>query len=221
MPLITEAHESLPYVDDEPTAAERASAQALIKASQSPEASSNGGTHPLLPPLPELHFSPLIEAELQRIEAKQPLKAIDLTRYEAQEPPPTSPHSDEDHPETLARWRQALSAAYTSHTYLAGRQTNLALLEQFGKNAWLIGNSQLEDILKGLEKELAGRKEEIDRVVVERKNRQEEVCGEIKMLQENWRKGIGRVLETEVAAENVRREILDRRRSGATVTTRQ
>lgn len=217
MPLITDAHESLPYIDNEPTASEREAALALIAAEQSPEASEGGAAlqHPLLPPLPEQHFSPLIEAEFQRIESKQPLKAIDLTRYEAQDPPPTSPDSDEKHPESLARWRETLSRAYTSHAYLTGRQTNLALLEQFGKNAWLIGNSQLEDILRGLEKELAERKEEIDRVVLERKTRQEEVGGEIKLLEESWKKGVGKVLETEIAAETVRREILDWRRRAA------
>ncbi|KAH8820995.1 Pre-mRNA-splicing factor SPF27 [Xylogone sp. PMI_703] len=229
MPLITDAHDSLPYVDNEPTPAEREAAQALITAElQSSSTSTSSGeetettaegdstkTHPLLPPSPKFSFSPPIQSELSRIESKQPLTAIDLTRYEAQDPPPpTTPHSDEDRPELLTRWREALSRAYTSHAYLTGRQTNLSLLEQFGKNAWLIGNAQLEDILRDLEREVAGRKEEIDRVVVERRNRQEEVAGEIRMLEEGWRKGVGRVLETEVAAEAVRREILERRRSG-------
>jgi len=98
---------------------------------------------------------------------------------------------------------------------LGGRQITLALLEKYGKNSWLIGNSQLEDILRGLEKELAETKAEIDGVVIERKNAQEAVGGEVKGLEEAWRRGVGRVLETEVAAEGVRREILERRREGA------
>ncbi|KAH6674076.1 Pre-mRNA-splicing factor SPF27 [Halenospora varia] len=214
MTSLNTVHDSLPYIDTEPSAAERAAAESLITAELGPH-SNTTQPHPSLPPFPDRHFSPLIEAELLRIETKQPLKAIDLSRYEAQEPPATSPDSDEKDPESLIRWREALQKAYTSHTYLSGRQTNLALLEQFGKNSWLIGNAQLEDVLRGLERELAERKAEIDYVVIERKNAQEGVGAEIKGLEEGWKRGVGRVLETEVAAEQVRREILERRRQGA------
>jgi len=51
-------------------------------------------------------------------------------------------------------------------------------------------------------------------VVVARKSAQEGVAGEIVGLGETWRRGVGRVLETEVAAEGLRREILERRRAG-------
>jgi pre-mRNA-splicing factor SPF27 len=66
-----------------------------------------------------------------------------------------------------------------------------------------------------LERELAERKVEIDEVVIERKNVQEAVGGEVRGLEETWKRGVGRVLETEVAVEGVRREILERRREGA------
>ncbi|PSS27398.1 hypothetical protein M430DRAFT_32145 [Amorphotheca resinae ATCC 22711] len=213
MALTTAVHDSLPYIDREPTPAERAAAQALIDAEL--PSSHDSQTHPSLPPLSEHHFSPMIEAELSRIEAKQPLKAIDLSRYEAVEPPATSPHSDEKHPETLQTWRAALARAYTAHAYLASRQNNLHLLEQFGKNSWLVGNAQLEDELRALERELAERKTEIDLLVVERRGAQEAVAAEVKGLEEAWKRGVARVLETEVAAEALRREILERRRMGA------
>lgn len=212
MPLTTAIHDSLPYIDDEPSASERASALSLIATELGSQPTES---HPSLPPLPRQHFSELVEAELLRIENKKPLKAIDLARYEAIEPPTTSPDSDEKSPETLAKWREALQRAYTSQSYLVGRQTNLALLEKYGKNAWLIGNAQLEDILRGLERGLSERKVEIDEVVIERKNAQEAVGGEVRGLEETWKRGVGRVLETEVAAEGLRREILERRREGA------
>ncbi|KAL3424354.1 bcas2 family protein [Phlyctema vagabunda] len=209
MPLITEIHESLPYIDFEPSAAERAAALALIAAELPQDVATQ--THSALPPLAESRISELMKQEYERIEAKQPLRVIDTSRYEQLEPPATSPGSDE----TLALWREALSKAYTSHTYLTGRQTNLALLEQFGKNSWLVGNAQLEDILRDLERELAARKQDIDVLVVERKNRQEGVAGEMRLLEENWKRGVGKVLETEVAAEELRREILEKKRAGA------
>lgn len=73
----------------------------------------------------------------------------------------------------------------------------------------------MEAILSSLERDLAERKTEIDGVVIERKTAQEAVGGEIKGLEETWKRGVGRVLETEVAAENVRLEILESRRAGA------
>ncbi|QSZ31645.1 hypothetical protein DSL72_001212 [Monilinia vaccinii-corymbosi] len=205
MPLINEIHESLPYIDAEPTPAERTAAESLIATYLEPTSAST--PHPSLPPLLPSHLSPALATEHARISHSTPappLKAIDLTRYETLSPSESSLPAS-----TL------LSQAYTSQTYLNTRLTNLSLLEQFGRNAWLIGNAQLEDILKGLEQEVAAKKDEIDVVVIGRKNAQEAVEAEIKGLEDGWKKGVGRVLETEVAAEGVRREILVRRRAGA------
>ena len=213
MSLTSAVFESLPYIDTEPTPSERAAAEALINAELPPPSAQE--THPSLPDLPPHHLTPLIEAEHLRIESKIPLRGIDSSRYEFLEPPTTTPHSDKQHPETLRLWREALAKAYTSHVYVSDREINLHLLDEFGKNAWLISNSQLEDMLRALERELVERKTEIDLVVIERKNAQESVGGELKGLEEAWKRGVGRVLETEVAAEGLRREILERRRGGA------
>ncbi|KAG0652114.1 hypothetical protein D0Z07_1144 [Hyphodiscus hymeniophilus] len=212
MALTTVVHDSLPYIDAEPSTSERAAAQSLIDSEPQLQDSK---THPHLSPLPQQRFSPLMEAEHLRIQNKQPLLGIDLTRYEAIESPSTTPHSNQNHPETLTKWRAALAQAYTSHSYLTGRQQNLALLEEFGKNAWLMGNSQAEDLLKSLERELIERRTEIDLLAVDRRNAQDVVGGEVKGLEEAWKRGVGRVLETEVAAEEIRREVLERRRGGA------
>lgn len=55
-------------------------------------------------------------------------------------------------------------------------------------------------------------KTECELVNKERKGLQKDVEPELRGLEEKWRKGIGRVLEVEVAAEKVRAEILSRRR---------
>ncbi|KAF8865034.1 hypothetical protein BDZ45DRAFT_471466 [Acephala macrosclerotiorum] len=204
MPLTTTIHESLPYIDAEPTAAQRASALSLI--------ATELGTlptdlHPSIPPLLPSNLSPIMSLEHERISRGEKLSAIDLSRYEVLDPP--------SNPSDLPAWKSSLQQAYTSQSHLATRLTNLSLLEKYGKNAWLISNSQLEDILRGLERELEERKKEIDLIVVERKNAQENVGGEMKGYEEGWRRGVGRVLEVEVAAEGIRREILERRRAGA------
>ena len=215
MPLTNAIHESLPYIDTEPSASERAAALSLIAAEASTAPSDSTQSHDSLPALPPPNFSPLIESEVDRVSQKTPITGITTSHYESQDAPTTTPGSDTRSPETTQKWHTALRNAYTSQSYLSGRLTNLALLEKYGKNAWLEGNRQLEDVLRALERELEERKAEIDGVVIERKRAQEEVGGEIKGLEETWKRGVGRVLETEVAAEGVRREILERRREGA------
>ncbi|PBP16210.1 BCAS2 family protein [Diplocarpon rosae] len=126
MPLTNAIHESLPYIDAEPTPSERAAALSLI-ALEASHPTTTAPEHPLLPPLAPEKFTPLM----------------------------------------------------------------------------------------ALERELEARKGEIDGVVIERKNAQEAVKGELKGLDEGWRRGVGRVLETEVAAEAVRKDILERRRECA------
>jgi pre-mRNA-splicing factor SPF27 len=212
MALTTAVHDSLPYIDKVPTASERAAAQALIDGEILP---TDHLSHLSLAQISPHHLSPLIKAEHLRLQNKQPLNSIDLTRYEAIDPPSTDPDFDEKHPETLQRWRAALARAYTSHSYLTARQKNLALLEEFGRNAWLIGNSQLEGVLRELERELNERKTEIDQLALERRSAQEAVGGEINVLEDAWKRGVGAVLKTEVAAEGLRRDLLERRRMGA------
>lgn len=139
-----------------------------------------------------------------------------MKRYEDLDAPEnTNPTSDEDKPQLLEKWNKALKQAYTSSEYVQGRLTQLGLLEKFGKNAWLVGNSQLEDILKGVEMELADVRKQHQEVETMRRSQQESVHGEIKTLEETWKKGVGRVLETEVAAEGLKQQILERRRAGA------
>lgn len=105
-----------------------------------------------------------------------------------------------------------LEKAYTDHAYVASRRQHLALLDSYGKNAWLVGNWHLEGELKAIEKELAEAKREIDLVTLQRKQAQDEAGPEILGLEETWKRGVGRVLETEAAVEGLRRQVLEVRR---------
>ncbi|KAI0009951.1 Pre-mRNA-splicing factor SPF27 [Xylariaceae sp. FL0662B] len=206
MSIRTTVHESLPYIDPEPTPAERAAAESLI-------ASELRDTSPPTLPLPQEQptFSPLITAELTRVASKQPLRAIDLSRYEAPDssssPTPTSPSTSS--PSALAR-------AHTAHAYLTARHAHLRLLDAYGRNAWLVGNWQLEAELARLERELAAARRDVDLVNLRRRGAQNDAAAgaELRGLEDAWRRGVGRVLETEVAAEALRQEVLRRRREG-------
>lgn len=176
--------------------------------------------HPALIPTAKYQpqFSNFIEREHARLDgdAASKLSGIDMKRYEDLDAPEsTSPTSDEDKPELLEKWNKALKQAYTSSEYVEGRLTQLGLLEKFGKNSWLVGNSQLENILKGIEAELADVRRQHEEVETLRRSQQESVQGEIQTLEDTWKKGVGRVLETEVAAEGLKQQILEKRRAGA------
>lgn len=194
-------------VDVEPSAAARQKAQQLINAELPQDHATT--LHPSIPPAPEPQFSPLIQQELDRRATGAALTGgIDLTRYEAPEPPT---RADGEAP-NLDEWRQTLQKAYVASSNLTKRHENLALLEEHGRNAWLIGNSQLEDILRGLEKELADTKEAAEEVNRQRKLAQEARQGELVSLEEIWKRGVGAVLDVELASEGLRMQILEHRR---------
>lgn len=111
--------------------------------------------------------------------------------------------------------REALRTAYVASTFLSDRHTNLQLLDEFGMNAWLIGNSQTEQILHDLERELARVKAESEEVNRARKAAQEQSKGELLTLQENWKQGIGKILEIQVATEQLRHRIAECQRNSA------
>ena len=162
--------------------------------------------HPSLRPLPDLQFSELFQKELNRkADNAQILGGIDLTRYEA----PEQPKDDSE----MEAWRTNLRQAYISRSYLSGRLNNLSLLEEFGKNAWLISNSQLEDILRDLEKELSETKEAVENINKTRKASQEESRAELTGLEETWKQGVGKIIDVQLATDGVRREMFQRRKN--------
>ncbi|KAL2190860.1 hypothetical protein L209DRAFT_20246 [Thermothelomyces heterothallicus CBS 203.75] len=216
---ITIVHESLPYIDPDPTPAERAAAEALIARERS--LVPDDPHHALLPPPPQptAFLTPLLAGELERLAsapdpAKAKLAALDLSRYEAPEPPSEEElaAAEPGSGGPSAVLRAALARAYTSHAHVAARRAHLALLDSYGKNAWLVGNYQLEGELRALERELAEARREVDLVTLRRKEAQDAVGAEMASLEAAWRTGVGRVLETEAAVERVRREVLDLRR---------
>lgn len=199
-------------MDTEPTPDERAAAEALIAMERS--TIPDDPHHALLPPPIQPSFTPFFQPEIDRHSAAAssnskpaPLRAIDLSRYEAA--PELPPHPSQQHLEP------ALNQAYTSMSYLHSRRQHLALLDSYGKNAWLVGNWQLEAELRALERELAEAKREVDLVTIQRQRAQGEAGGEIRQLEETWRRGVGRVLETEIAAEALRRQVLEAERARA------
>ncbi len=159
--------------------------------------------HPLLARAEESRFSELISKEIERVAAGKKIKGgIDLTRYDA----PETPSANAD----VKAWRDILRQAYSASSYIAARQTNLQLLEEMGKNAWLISNSQLEELIKSLERELERLKRETESINKERKTTQETSQGEIAALDATWKEGIERLVKVQLATDGLRQEALKR-----------
>lgn len=205
MPLIQGTASALPYIDAAPPTEALAAADALVQAELASEDQST--LHPSIPAKYEPHFSTFMEAEHARIASGQGKEGgIDMSRYEALDAPAKG---------DLAAWKATLQKAYASTEYLRGREINLGLLETYGKNAWLIGNSQLEDVLKYLEKDVEAVKREQEVVEGQRKATQGNVAGEMQSLEEGWRTGVGRMIEAQAAAERRKQEILEQKRMAA------
>lgn len=206
MPLIQSQTDALPYIDPAPSASALAAANALIQAELAPESTTS--IHTSIPTFREPQFSSLVDVEHAFLAEGKPRETgVDLSRYEALD----APEAGSD----IALWRETLQKAYASAEYLRGRETNLALLETYGKNAWLVGNSQLEGLLKGLEAEIEAARIELEGVERERREKQANVQGEVEGLERSWREGVGKLIEVLAAAEGVKGEILERRRMGA------
>ena len=122
--------------------------------------------------------------------AKEPLKGIDVDRYEANIGAPTADAA-------------ALKAAYTNSSYLTLRLQALELLEQFGKNAWLVANDQLESMLREVEKELVETREATTETNRKRKKAQEGRRGELEGGERAWREGVGALVDVQVATGEV------------------
>lgn len=132
--------------------------------------------------------------------AGQPfLGGIDLGRYEASE----EISADTDS-EVL---KSVLRRTYTNISYLRDREANITLLESYGKNSWLIGNSHLDDIQKRLDGELTSLKTQSEEANRERKMMQEDAQGELLGLAETWKQGIDKIIQTQLACDGLKLQL--------------
>ena len=183
-------------------------AEALIAAELTSEAQTT--LHPSIPAAGEVGFSALIQGELERVAAGAAMTGgVDLSRYDMGESPPLANGSNSSNGNDN---NGAEVALLTAAHHLSTRFMNLNLLNRFGKNAWLVHNDQLEAQLRACEVELAELKVQCDIVNKERKAAQEQARPEMHRLQARWGDAVGTVLQTEVAAEHIRLQILGLRR---------
>lgn len=150
--------------------------------------------------LPNTRLTATLQQEIDRVAAGKPfIGGIDLARYEASEE--VSTENDID------AIKSVLRTTYTNISYLRDREANIALLESYGKNSWLIGNSHLDDIQKRLEGELASLKTQSEDTNRGRKMLQEDAQGELLGLAETWKRGIDKIIQTQLACDGLQQQL--------------
>ncbi|OCH96641.1 breast carcinoma amplified sequence 2 [Obba rivulosa] len=190
--------DSLPYYDNDleqhPILKEKVEKE-LAREAKQPQ-----GLHPHVPPSPKLFANnPLLEAELARVESRQPLPPLDTLRYQL--PAPTStPASEEE-------WRAALNNARVQLEHQRLRHSNLALLQQYGPNAWRIHNYLVEGTAKNLEKALEDLQNMTTELNRDRKNFQTQIGAQLTSLETRWTELISSILQIEIANAALETEI--------------
>ncbi|KZT19376.1 breast carcinoma amplified sequence 2 [Neolentinus lepideus HHB14362 ss-1] len=187
----SEIFDSLPYYDNDleqyPHLKQKVEQELAWEAGATPQE-----LHPMVhPPFELFSKNPLLKAELERCEAREPLPPLDTVRYQL--PGPINvPASDED-------WRKAIDNAHAQLEHQRIRQTNLALLQQYGSNAWRIHNYRLEAAANTAEKALEELRNLTTEVNRDRKNFQTRIGGQLTSLETRWTELISSVLQIEMA----------------------
>jgi pre-mRNA-splicing factor SPF27 len=130
---------------------------------------------------------PLLKAELDRVEAKQPMTKLDLSVYNIKEPTGKS----------VAAWEKALDRAMAQEEHLHTRLLNLELMKQFGADVWKLKNAQLEGIIKQYKAKTEANKQAISEINKKRKAEQIEVGKELAKMEEKWIESVNTKLQLE------------------------
>ena len=73
----------------------------------------------------------------------------------------------------------------------------------------------MEDVLRELERELEAKKTEAEWVEAARRDEAEAVKRRVEQAGKDWRKGVREMVEVQVAAEEIRMKVLEKRRMAA------
>ncbi|EJF66478.1 breast carcinoma amplified sequence 2 [Dichomitus squalens LYAD-421 SS1] len=189
--------DSLPYYDNEleqyPILKEKVEKE-LAREGKPPQT-----LHPKVPPEPTLFANyPLLQAELERISNHRLLPPLDTTRYQL--PGPTNLESEEE-------WQEALDNAKAQLEHQKLRHSNLALLQQYGANAWRIQNYVNEATATNIERTLEELKNLTVEVNRERKNYQTRLGRQLTSLETRWTELISSILQIELANVALEAEI--------------
>lgn len=169
-----------------------------------PKTSTQGPTHPSLPPLPDLFQSrPLLAQALSRVAGGNvagltaPSDGIDLSKYNVA----STANLDTASAEAALKQSQALLE------HQAIRSSNVELLQKYGANTWRISNFLLEQDVSRIERELEtinNLSEDLNR---RRKNGQTAAGQQLNSLESRWTSLISGNIQLAVACLQAENEL--------------
>ncbi|KZT43939.1 breast carcinoma amplified sequence 2 [Sistotremastrum suecicum HHB10207 ss-3] len=193
-----EIFDSLPYYDND--LENHPNLKELVEKEFRREPKPPNVLHPKLQPaLAPFENHPLLKTELDRAEANQPIPPLDMHRYQL--PVPSGPNATEE------EWTSALQNARAQLEHQQLRQTNIALLQNYGANSWKVHNYLLEAEVNIIEKEAEKLQEAVTDVNRERKNNQTLLGNQLTALETRWTELISEVLQIELANVALEAEI--------------
>ena len=145
---------------------------------------------------------------MKRIAAKQPLKALDTTRYRV-DPPPADKAADE------AAWEAAVHNAMAQSVHQEVRLENIELLQQYGPSQLKAQNVELETIKSGMTRESESTHRKTEEVNKVRKIEQMQAGERLHSLESKWQQLVYNNRQIETACENLEREVKRLKDSGA------
>ncbi|GAA5803807.1 hypothetical protein HPULCUR_009292 [Helicostylum pulchrum] len=146
---------------------------------------------------------PLLKQELDRIQQKQGLDALDTERYELKGP------ADEN---DIDGWKAAVNNTKSQLESQAGSMFNLELLQKYGANAWRVHNYQLETGLTDIKKNTEYLRNQILEINRERKNDQTQAAAALASLENKWSDLITQNLQVDIACATLESEVDELRR---------
>ncbi|CAM9431980.1 unnamed protein product, partial [Choristocarpus tenellus] len=149
-------------------------------------------------PAPRLRFaSKLLKEEWDRVSAGIPMKVIDTSRYELQQP--QGPMAEDEE-----AWKGAVDNARAQIEHQQNRLLNLELLQNYGASLWLRHNKAAEEMEGVLVNQVKRAREEAEGINAQRKVTQEGVQRTLWNLARARSDGADKNLKIELACQQLR-----------------
>ncbi|EIM92812.1 uncharacterized protein STEHIDRAFT_144095 [Stereum hirsutum FP-91666 SS1] len=193
--------DSLPYFDkdrdENPVLAEQVAHVLAVETQQV----SQEAPHPHMAPAFEIFSNnPLLAAEMQRMERKEKLNVINADKNKLALVAPGPDATEEE-------WKAALDNAHVQVEHQRIRHNNLALLQQYGSNAWRIHNYLLEADTKQEEKLLEQAREQATHVNRDRRAIQDRIGAQLDTLDTRWQGLVSSVVNIETVNAALEMEV--------------
>ncbi|KAK9471060.1 Pre-mRNA-splicing factor SPF27 [Dipodascopsis tothii] len=201
--MTTAPIDSLPYLDQPPTAEERAAVEKLIIRELKKGGSlKKRGLHPSLEAVDPLKLSTVLQQEITRLEeGVDSLDGIDTNKYTS---------FDFDSEDESVK-KSTLEKAYIALAHTQARQNNLDFLLAFGKNQWLISNDELEQYSKALDHEINRTNAATEELNKSRKLEQTAISEKLLYLQSRREQIVSSLAAIKRACEELEQQIAKNR----------